>query len=61
MNFDPAEVYQSTLEHLFKLAQEPGFKAYAWEQAKRYDQDPSGLWVGIAGDLVKKMKELDKG
>ena len=33
----------------------PGVKAYAWDQAKRMEQDPSGLWRGLSGALKSAM------
>ena len=34
-----------------------GWKEYAWHRAKELDAHASGLWCGIADDLVKQMKE----
>jgi len=39
------------------MASMKGWKDYAWHQAKELDAHSSGLWRGIANDLVKHMKE----
>ena len=49
--------YQESLTHLIQLASMKGWKDYAWHRAKELDAHPSGLWRGIANDLVKQMKE----
>jgi hypothetical protein len=38
------------------MAKIPGFKSHAWLRAKELDADPSGLFTGIAQDLIKEMK-----
>jgi hypothetical protein len=38
------------------MAKIPGAKSYAWTRAKELDADPSGLFTGIAQDLIKEMK-----
>jgi hypothetical protein len=50
------EIYQKDLKWLVYLAKQKGWKEYAWADAKKLDADPSGLWRGIADDLVKEMK-----
>ncbi|MGL4297373.1 MAG: hypothetical protein ACRCTG_16815 [Aestuariivirga sp.] len=35
----------------------PGVKAYAWDQAKRMEQDPSGLWRGLPEALQTAMRK----
>ena len=47
--------YQSTLDHLITMAATNGWKAYAWGRAQKLDDDPTGLWRGIADDLKKVM------
>ena len=49
--------YQSTLNHLVLLCSQKGSKEYGWARTKELDAHPSGLWRGIANDLVKHMKE----
>lgn len=44
------------LQHLVKMAKIPGAKSHAWLRAKQLDTDPSGLFTGIADDLIKEMK-----
>ena len=39
------------------MASTPGWKDYAWHRTKQLDADTTGLWAGIANDLVKQMKE----
>src|SRR5690606_30282010 len=48
--------YQAELRHLIKLASRPGWKDYVWHKAKTLDADESGLYRGIAADLVAAMK-----
>jgi hypothetical protein len=55
MPFDRQAEYRAQLEHLVALAQIPGWKAYAWERAKVWDADRSGLFSGIADDLRREM------
>jgi len=38
------------------MAKIPGFKNHAWLRARELDADPSGLFTGIAQDLIKEMK-----
>lgn len=47
--------YETELMHLIKMASIPGFKEYAWHEAKRLDACASGLWCGIAHDLKTAM------
>ena len=49
--------YEQMLSHLVKMASMKGWKDYAWHRAKELDAHASGLWRGIANDLVKQMKE----
>jgi hypothetical protein len=49
--------YKKQLEQLVKLSQHEGWKAYAWNRAKELDAHPSGVYSGLAADLVERMKE----
>jgi hypothetical protein len=49
--------YQETLNHLVLMCSQKGFKEYGWARTKELDAHLSGLWRGIANDLVKHMKE----
>ena len=48
-------VYDQQLQHLIRLARQPGWKAYAWERAKALHREESGLFRGIAEDLKAAM------
>ena len=48
-------VYDQQLQHLIRLAKQPGWKAYAWERAKTLHKEESGLFRGIAEDLKAAM------
>jgi hypothetical protein len=43
--------YQTQLDWLIKMSNNPGFKAHAWHQAQQLDD----LFPGIANDLVTRM------
>ena len=49
--------YSLQLQHLIRLARQPGWKAYAWERAKVLHREESGLFRGIADDLKAAMAE----
>ena len=49
--------YENYLNHLIQMASTRGWKDHAWHRAKELDAHPSGMWRGIANDLVKHMKE----
>jgi len=51
--------YENNLNHLILMASTKGWKDHAWHRAKELDAHPSGLWRGIANDLVKHMKETN--
>lgn len=51
------EIYQRDLQWLIYLSKKKGWKEFAWDDAKKLDADPSGLWKGIKDDLVKEMKQ----
>ena len=48
-------VYDQQLQHLIRLAKQPGWKLYAWERAKTLHKEESGLFRGIAADLKAAM------
>ena len=54
--YSSQETYQKNLKHLVLMAKTPGWKEHSWLRAKQLDADPSGLFQGIAKDLVKEMK-----
>ena len=54
-----SEEYENYLNHLIQMASTRGWKDHAWHRAKALDADPSGIWRGIANDLVKHMKETN--
>ena len=45
--------YQRHLDWLITMAKHPGFKDYAWKEAKRLDAEPSGMFAGIKDELLK--------
>lgn len=47
--------YGHTLAHLIQLAKNPGWKAWAWDYAKKLDAERSGYFRGIADDLKAAM------
>ena len=47
--------YSLQLQHLIRLAKQPGWKLYAWERAKTLHREESGLFRGIADDLKAAM------
>lgn len=49
--------YSLQLQHLIRLARQPGWKAYAWHRAKVLDAEETGLFRGIADDLKAAMAE----
>jgi hypothetical protein len=55
-----SEDYQSTLDHLVKLASTNGWKAHAWHRAKELDNDPTGIWRGMSKDLINRMKAINE-
>lgn len=48
-------LYAKTLAHLLWMAQQDGAKAHAWHRAQVLDADESGLWIGIADELKRRM------
>lgn len=53
--FDPEAIFRHQLQRLTELAQNPGWKAYAWHRAKELDAEPSGLFKGMADALKAAM------
>jgi hypothetical protein len=51
-NSPPCTLFQHQLNHLAKLASNPGFKAHAWHRAKELDACKSNLWVGMTEALT---------
>ena len=49
--------YKMQLDRLTQIAQDPAWKAWAWEYAKELAADKSGVFAGIDADLVAKMNE----
>ena len=48
---------EAILEHLVKLAKMPGWKTYAWDAAKRYEQlNPYNL-AGMQEKLKQRMQQ----
>lgn len=56
-----ADPYKTQLDHLIKLAKNPGFKAHAWSRAKELAEDRTGLFAGIDQDLKTKILEIQNG
>lgn len=48
------------LDRLTQIAQDPAWKAWAWEYAKELAADKSGVFKGIDEDLKKSMQALKK-
>jgi hypothetical protein len=55
--FNLQETYKRQLEHLVWMSQISGAKAHAWSSAKELDSDVSGVFKGIAADLIERMKK----
>ena len=53
-------LYAKTLAHLLWMAQQDGAKAHAWHRAQVLDADESGLWIGIADELKRRMNGPEK-
>ena len=51
--------YNKQLEQLVKLSQHEGWKAYAWNRAKELDDHQTGVYRGLAADLIKTMRGLN--
>ena len=51
---------EEILEHLVKLAQTPGFKAYAWHAAKDYERMSSREFGGMQEKLKQRMQDMRK-
>lgn len=48
-------IYKKHLDWLITMARQPGFKAHAWHRAQQLDADKSGIWTGIAKELIKEI------
>ena len=48
--------YDNTLAHLIQMAGATGTKEYAWHRALELDRCETGMWNGIAQELVAHMK-----
>ena len=48
--------YDNTLAHLIQMAGATGPKEYAWHRALELDRCETGMWKGIAQELVAHMK-----
>lgn len=48
--------YDNQLAHLIQMAGATGTKEYAWKRALELDRCETGMWKGIAQELVAHMK-----
>ena len=48
--------YDAQLNHLVVLAKTPGFKEHSWKRAQELERCGTGMWNGIAQELVAHMK-----
>lgn len=48
---------EEILEHLVKLAETPGWKAYAWHAAKEYERMSSSEFKGMQEKLRQRMQK----
>lgn len=48
--------YDRQLSHLIEMAKRPGWKEHSWHRAKELERCETGMWKGIAQDLVRAMK-----
>lgn len=48
---------ESLLAHYVALAQEPGWKNYAWVRVKELARDPTGLYADFEQRLTEAMKK----
>ena len=55
-----SEEYERQMAHLMRMAQNPGFKPYAWARAKEPAACGSRLFTGIADDLAQRMAKIEK-
>lgn len=49
--------YQTQLDHLTRLAMDPGWKAYAWARALELEADQTGLWAGLSSALKQSVDQ----
>ena len=48
--------YDTQLAHLIKLASNPATKEHSWKRAQELERCETGMWKGIAQELVAHMK-----
>lgn len=48
--------YDTQLAHLIKLASNPATKEHSWHMAQELERCGTGMWNGIAQELVAHMK-----
>ena len=48
--------YENQLANLIQMASNPGTKEYAWRRSLELERCETGMWKGIAQELVKRMK-----
>ena len=48
--------YDNQLAHLIKMASNPAAKEHSWFRAKELERCETGMWKGIAQELVNHMK-----
>jgi hypothetical protein len=53
--WNPTKIYNDTLDRLTMLSKEPGWKAYAWNEAQKFGKDTTGLFTGIDEALKARM------
>ena len=49
-------LYETQLAHLVQMASNPATKEYAWHRAQELERCETGMWSGIAQELVARMK-----
>lgn len=50
-----ADVFDTQLAHLIKLASNPATKEHSWHMAKQLERCETGMWAGIAQELKTHM------
>ena len=48
--------FDNQLAHLIQMASNPGTKEHSWFRAKELERCATGMWQGIAQELVAHMK-----
>ena len=51
------DLFNSELDALVLLAEQPAWKAYAWHRAQQLEQHWTGFWVGLPAALTAAMHE----